>query len=479
MAEDAHSPQLASLANRLERHQRAVDKVIDVHDAIGTDEGPARLDKTGLTGAHLHAREKLGDRIKLEIANRTLKKLVDQELMLKEFYELANNAEETYRKAEREYLSGDAGEESGKKLDEAFEKVNHVRNEIDKLFQPPPKKFKEEEPQTSPQNPDFDESQKIVIKSPGSENSKQIILKPIRIRVNRALEQAVARTQRFSSDRSGFDSQMEEVGLRVAENNAGKLAIPQPMDFMQAQDRRDTPELTRLAGETVKDLVATMIINPDGTINDKKGLPNMLGKEMNKLFVMAGPQPVVDCINSLTSLEQTLLFNSLSVSMKEKLGTPDLDFCTPEDMAAYFENALFDALGPERKELRDLHKKDYFGPEEQLTKKDNYFRRETEMPVELEDILVTIMERDSTEANFAQYVIDILLSDENTSGRIVSNPERHSITKYILTRLIDLCEQADLLTTLAQFYSSHEATEPLARRIEPRMSLSRYDEDNW
>jgi hypothetical protein len=494
MDENGHEiPPIVKLANRIGKYDAALENVMDLHDRrLGTPEGPPQFDTSEVDQEQFPQYfEKVQEpvrNLKLTLANVTFTKLLEQRDALADLHTRATQASEGFRHAEEEYLSSEATPEDDKKFELAFDRLKSTQDEIDSVFQGREKQKEDNvevdhEDKLDQEKLEPEKDYEIVEESNQTDlvttKEKDLVVLPARIALEEEDMRQLEQIAKSDLSRVPVVRQLEDLAQKVAEIRSGQIPIPKVKDFLTANDRFDTVQKKDLVGTALVALVATEILMPDGSINPRKGLVQVLGREMNNLIAMTTPQIVAEVVSDLPSVEKGLLCASLSVALKEKIGNPDMEFCSAEAAGAYLTNAMYDILRPARlkriaAQKRAIEKDELEDEKATVTWQDQYHKRDTTMPVEVEDILVTIMERDQREGNaFAQAVIDSIIKRNQENGRSQNSGEQSGILDNLFREMIDYCQDMDVLSELQDFFSSNHATSKYNRIIAHRIDQDR------
>ncbi len=465
------------LQKRIDKYDRAMDRVSFTEESIGKSYGPHRFrgstDQETIRG------------IKLQLANKTFAKLLEQKDMLSDLHGRATAVETEYQAASNRYLSSEGKPEDDAAFEEVATKLIKVEGEINSVFQPRPKTKKE-----APTEEETSSSLAITKKK-----ERSVALRPARINFSGEHLDHLTWASRFSLDTVPVAKQIDDLRMAVAEIRTGRRAMPTVLDFARANDTGDTVLLEPLVERSLQGMIANLIVLPSGELNASAGLENRLAKELNSLISMTtterrrgntvtiidGSMAVADAISKLPTVQRELLCSSLSVHMKEKLGNPDMDICSPDDAAMYLSHALYDILAEDRLEALKTEKRDYFGespfPDSPVWR-EQFHKRETTMDMDLEDVFAAIMERDARDSrsNFAQRVIDAMARQNTEHSRSQSSDTHRNVLDFTFKRWISYFEQQDLLGKLEMFFSSNNATERYAKMVSKRIERSADDD---
>lgn len=511
-SENPQLTQLEQLSNRIDKYDSAIGRVSDLHDhTLGTEEGPMQydlslIDPQQFPEYHREASEQVRG-VKLQLANKTFEKLLEQRDALSDLYTRATDAEERFRKAEEEYLTSQGDSEDDTKFEDAYRLLQLTRDEIAAVFQGRDNKKDEkrgegEEKPTEDENivgapneeteqaqePEHQEEQRVSIDVPGGkkdvgqevavrQEGRSLSILPAQIALEEDDVRHLEWVAKVDLSRVPVARQLDELAMKVAEIRTGQRPLPVLGDFIEANTKLDNPKRRTLVAAALEGLIATQILLPDGSINPRRGLPMMLAKDVNRLIAMTSPLIVADAIGEMPSVEKGLLCSSLSVAMKEKVGIPDLEFCDADDAASYLTNAMYDVLKPARerriraqqrrvRDERDIESAD-------VTWQEHYHGRDTTLPVEVDELLSVIIERDQRDGGFAQHVIDSMFRQNRQNGKSQSAENQAGILDNLLEELIDYCEDMDMLGDLQEFFASHQATSKYYRMISRRVDLDR------
>lgn len=477
-------PQLEQLATRITKYDNAMDTVSDLHDrTLGTEDGPIQydtslIDKELFPEYHAKAVEQVRG-VKLQLANRTFEKLLEQRDALSDLHGRATMAEKEFRIAEQEYLMSNGTEEDDRKFEDAYRRLGTVKEDIANVFQGRERK-KEEAPTT--EEVQENEVPKLLDTQPSRQEvvvreKSDVAVVPARIALETEELDYLEWVSKVDLSRVPAERQLGELAKKVAEIRTGKKPLPELRDFIDANTKMDNLKRRDIVATALEGLIATQILLPDGSINPRKGLPMILAKDINRVIAMTSPAIVAEAIGEMPSVEKGLLCMSLSVAMKEKVGIPDLEFCDESDAASYLSNAMYDVLKPARErriraQRRSAHNQNSIESED-ITWQEPYHGRDTTMPVEVEDLLTVIVERDGRENGFAQGVIEALFRKSRENAKSLNSEAQKGILNNLLEELIDYCGDMDMLGELQEFFSSHPATSKYNRMISKMVDLDR------
>jgi len=488
-------PSIDKLSNRIGKYNTALENVMDLHDRrLGTPEGPSQYDTSVINQEQLpqyfETAQETVRNLKLTLAAVPFSKLLEQRDALSDLHTRATTASNNFRDAEEEYLSSEATPEDDEKFEKAYQTLKSTQDEIAAVFQGREKKKEEE---TEDENADEstigvvgvenDESEEVIDEGVETalvaKTESDMVVLPARIALEDADMHHLEQVARADLSRVSVVKQLEDLAQKVAEVRSGQTPIPKVTDFLAANDGFDTVMKKDLVGRALVALVATKILMPDGSINPRKGTPQILGREMNNLISMTTPQIVAEVVSDLPSVEKGLLCASMSVAMKEKIGIPDMEFCSAEAAGSYLSNAMYDALKPARgrriaAQKRAIEEDNLADGRIDATWQEVYHKRDTTMPVEVEEILIAIVERDQREGSaFAQGVIDSMIKRNQENGRAQNSVEQSGILDNLFRELIDYCQDMDVLGELQDFFSSNQATLKYNRIIAQRVDQDR------
>ncbi len=510
-AENAAPTPMEQLTTKIGKYDKAIGMVAELHDwTLGTEKGPAQydlslIDPIKFPEYHHRASEEVR-RVKLQLANKTYEKLVEQRDALSDLHGRATLAEEGFRKAEEEYLTSQGTPDDDRKFQEAYQRLQLAKEEIAAVFQggdrkkenleqnemtsesetpanghsevtehnqqPVQQEGEQSESTTGGTERENETGQEIVVRQEGG----SLTVLPAKIALEESEVRHLEWVAKVELSRVPAVRQLDDLALKIAEIRTGQRPLPSLGDFVEANTKLDGPRRRTLVAAALEGLIATQILLPDGSINPRKGLPMILAKDMNMLIAMTSPKIVADAISEMPSVEKGLLCASLSVAMKEKVGIPDLDFCDAEDAASYLTNAMYDVLKPARdRRIRAQQRRVAQNDIERadVTWQEPYHGRETTLPVEVEELLTVIMERDQRDIGFAQSVIEEMLTQNREKGKSQNQENQAGILNHLLEELVDYCEDVDLLGELQDFFSSHPATSKYNRMISRRVDFDR------
>ena len=488
-------PQPTPLAEKISKYDVALGTVSDVEESIGTDQGPFQYDISGIDPTmypeyHAQATGEVRG-VKLRLANITFVRLLEQRDALSDLQTRATMAEQEFQAAEAKYLSERGTDEDGAEFDLAYAKLKAVEREVAQVFTPretiKPEEHKMEDmkQESLPEQPEDDEVEGDFMEDEEIEEEAEeetavevreqaeVALLPARIALEEEDIHRLEWASKVGLSPIPVKEQLDNLAMTVSEIRSGKKPLPNLTDFIKANDRYDNTTQIKQAKTTLQGLIATNILLPDGTLNQNSRLPSLIAQDLNRLLAIAGVPAVVESIADLTVVERVLLCDSLSVSMKEKLGNPDLDFCEPETAASYLSNAMYDIFQPIRQEYIRMQKREFdqgIDREHPLLLKEALHKRDTSMPVEVEDILIAIMERDGQNGGYASEVIDVLYQNNEKRSRSGNSEARGNVLDHFFNLMVDYCDDIDILGELRNFYSSHNATTKYLRKIEEMLN---------
>jgi hypothetical protein len=474
-------PNLENLTSRIGKYDSAMDKVADLHDnTLGTAEGPIQYD-TSLIDKNLfpeyHAKaEKQVRGVKLQLATRTFEGLLEQRDALSDLHTRAIREAEEYRAAEQEYLTSSGTGEDDQKFDEAYKRLNAVKDEIASVFRGRERKKEigstNQEEQEDAEEPSDEQPQEGLV----VEEKKEIMVIPAKIALDDRDLRHLEWISKVDMSRTPVSQQLKELAQKVAEVRTGHTPLPSVVDFVKANDMLDAPQQRRLVATSLLGLVSTHVLMPDGSLNPQVGLPQILATNINKLISWTNPHIVAEAIEDMPSVEKGLLCDSLSVAMKEKVGIPDLEFCDANTAASYFTNAMYDVLKPARdkrieRERRLGEKIAADMSSEGMVWHEPYYGRDTDLPIDIDELLVAINERDARDGRFSQAIIESMIRQNIEKGKSGLMENQKGILDNLFRELVEYCDEADLLGELQEFFSSSSEMGKYNRMISRRINF--------
>lgn len=230
-------------------------------------------------------------------------------------------------------------------------------------------------------------------------------------------------TEAFFKDPQRVTSQVDEMVNYLTDFRSGKVQTPSSSEILGANQ---TESKTDLAVSRLKSLVTLSILEPQ---HPSVRTVVAWGRQLNDLVLLLGGnwqarESLYQAINSLDDVSRALLLSEISMTKRFEILKVGMDQVNEHEMAFFINMAT-------------------------------YIYHRNGDPGDMEEILITTMERDeSTESFSATKVVDAILRNYPNGAN------------YIFRELTRASRQMDFGGHLMSFFYSHPQTANLAQQLE-------------